>query len=378
MTLYTRTAIRNIIVLLVVLLGLMPSAQSADGTCSPAQVTAQLTQTSPYTPTADDPEFVTLAGDLFTLADDTFTLRGVNYYPANYPWRRFLTETDEATLQHDFALLQRTGFNSVRIFLWNEALFDCEAHGAVPNPAAFARLDAVMRQAAAHDLYLIVTLNDLPVLEGDAALYNNPSHIIEQTAFIVQRYRDEPAILAWDLRNEGDIDYDGVNLFKPGTVSQEAVISWLAATSRQVRELDTNHLITAGWRYNEQHTAPYVDFISFHHWRGAANLRERLNRMDYDSPILLQEFGFTTFDVTQEQQAAAVRDVVRLIEEERGDVLGWMVWTAFDFPLTATCYPGTCQSLDNREHHFGLWHSDGTPKPAIDVLTAELERLTVP
>ncbi|MEM6526836.1 MAG: cellulase family glycosylhydrolase [Chloroflexota bacterium] len=319
-----------------------------------------------------DAPFVTLEGNRFVTDGETFTLRGLNYYPTNYPWRRFLTESDDETLQTEMALIRDTGFNSLRIFLWNAALFDCDGRGTNPNPDAFARLDGVMQTAAEHDLYLIVTLNDLPHLPE---LYDNPAYTVTQTQVIVERYMDEGIILAWDLRNEGDIDYDGVNFFKPGTVAQDTVLDWLAEASQQVRELDENHLITAGWRYNEQHTLPYVDFVSFHHWRGAEQLRDRLEAMAYEKPVLLQEFGYTTFDFSGEVQATAIRDVVRLVEDERDDVLGWMVWTAFDFPLTATCYPGDCVSADNREHHFGIWHSDGTEKPAVAAIVNEMARL---
>lgn len=328
-----------------------------------------------YQPTSDAP-FVTLddATGRFAVDNEPFIVRGVNYYPANYPWRRFLTETDQTTVQTEFALLQETGFNTLRIFLWNEALFPCAEDKTIPDAEAFQRLDMLMGEAAAHDLYLLVTLNDLPDLT-DTPLYDNPEHVQAQTEVIVTRYRDEPAILAWDLRNEGDIDYDSVKLFEEDWFPRSDVIGWLEQTSAQVNALDDNHLITAGWRFNEQHTLPYVDFISFHHWQGAASLRERVQAMGYDKPALLQEFGYPTSDIGIDQQAQAIRDVVRLVEDERSDIMGWMIWTAFDFPLTATCYPGECVSVDNREHHFGIWYSDYTPKPAVDLLTAELARL---
>jgi endo-1,4-beta-mannosidase len=331
--------------------------------CDDDEVTAAVNATGDYTP-SNLTEFVTLTDGNLTVGDEPFLVRGVNYYPSRYPWRRFLTETDRNTLQTELAMMQDAGFNSLRVFLWNEALFNCEGNGAVPDPDAFARLDMILQESAAYNFRLIVTLNDLPDL-SDHVLYLNPPHIEAQTEFIVNRYREEPAILAWDLRNEGDIDYDGFNAFDQGAFAQDVVIDWLAETSEQVRGLDRNHLITAGWRYNEHHTIPYVDFISFHHWRDANSLADRLNRIGYDKPVLLQEFGYTTFDRTPEEQGDTIYDVIRLVENDHPDKLGWMIWTAFDFPLTATCYPGECVSADNREHYFGIWTQDYTPKPAI-------------
>ena len=49
---------------------------------------------------------------------------------------------------------------------------------------------------------------------------------------------------------------------------------------------------------------------------------------------------------------------------------GWLVWTAFDFSTDVTCLPPACPSTDNGEHHFGLWHADYTPKPAVEMLRA--------
>ena len=49
-----------------------------------------------------------------------------------------------------------------------------------------------------------------------------------QTTYIVRRYRNNPVILAWDLRNEGDLDWgaDG----RAPVATQEQVMSWLAHT----------------------------------------------------------------------------------------------------------------------------------------------------
>ncbi len=316
-----------------------------------------------FTPT-DLTDFVALDGATFTLDGEPYRVRGINYYPSAYPWRRFLTETDAETLDRELALMADVGFNTLRIFLWNEALFvDGE-----PCADAFHRLDGVMAAAANHNFRLIVTLNDLPPLPD---IYTNPP--TTETDFIVRRYRDEAAILAWDLRNEGDIDYNGYNILDAGLVAREVVLNWLAETSDQVRGLDDNHLITAGWLRDEQDTEPYVDFVSFHHWQGAESLQSRVARIDLDKPLLLEEIGFTTFDITEAQQAAGLGDVVRFAEGDA--LLGWMVWTAFDFPLEATCYPSPCISQDNREHHFGIWYTDYTPKPAVGMIRRELRRI---
>ena len=213
---------------------------------------------------------------------------------------------------------------------------------------------------------LIVTLNDLPDLE-QYPLYDNPTHIVQQTAYIVERYRDEAAILAWDVRNEGDIDY-GTHPNLQGNFEREVVLNWVDITAQQIRALDSNHLITAGWLYEAESTAPYVDFISFHHWTNSAELAERIAVMQAttDKPILLQEVGYATFGRNERQQARALDEVLTAAED--ANLLGWLVWTAFDFPREATCFPSPCQSVNNQEHYFGLWRSDYTEKLAVEVI----------
>ena len=115
-----------------------------------------------------------------------------------------------------------------------------------------------------------------------------------------------------------------------------------------------------------------MDFISFHHWTNAETLLTRIAeiRAKTDKPILLEEFGFSTFRVSPEEQGQLILDVALAAEAQ--NLLGWLVWTAFDFPLDATCVEPACPSVDNAEHHFGLWNTDYTPKPVLEPLRAIL------
>jgi endo-1,4-beta-mannosidase len=331
--------------------GCAPKDPPESTMCSAEQIDEALEATGDYTPFGKT-DFVKLQdGQL------PFVIRGINYYPARYPWRRFLTETDGETLLKEFTLMRAININTLRIFLPNDE--------AVPHDAHFGRLDYMIRAAAGYGFHLIVTLNDLP----DRSLYDNPPRIQNQIRFIVERYRDEPTILAWDLRNEGDIDY-GSHPNIEGRFTKNQVLGWLGETAALVREPDPNHLITAGWLYHAEDTAPYVDFISFHHWTGTGELKDRIAKIRAvtDKPILLQETGYSLYHsgVTPEVQAQNIEAVIEVAEQNA--LLGWMIWTAFDFPLDASCYPSPCKSQDNAEHHFGIWYADYTEKPAVDVI----------
>jgi hypothetical protein len=334
-------------------------------TCTESEIEAAFDALPAYQP-SDVADFIRVQDGQLMVGDEPFFVRGINYYPARYPWRRFLTQTDMATIDEEFALLQSVELNTLRIFLWNAALFMCPGSGAIPAVDAFLRLDGIVQKAAEYGFRLIVTLNDLSDLT-DYPLYDNPPHILAQTSFIVQRYRNEAAIWAWDLRNEGDIDYGTQNSMQ-GPFTRDSVLCWLDQTSALVRSLDANHLITAGWLHDSEATIPYVDIVSFHQWSGASDARKRIGTLQEatDKPVLLQEFGYSTQRVDLWTQANAVGEVIYAVEDANG--AGWLIWTAFDFPTDATCVPPHCPSEDNMEHHFGLWYADYTPKPVVEML----------
>ena len=330
--------------------------------CSDDEAAAALDGLPPYEPALQG-DFIQVTGSRFTLSGVDYRVHGINYYPLNAPWRRFLTEANLDAVTRELDLLHDAGFNMLRLFVWHGALFTCPGSGAIPVPEAFARLDAIIHLASARGFRLIVTLNDLPDLT-DYPLYNSPAHSVAQTRFLVERYRAEAAILAWDLRNEGDIDYEAVG-GHGGAFPRETVLTWLARTAAAVRALDANHLITAGWLRDETATLPYVDFVSFHHWDDALRLRARVALLASATakPILLEEVGYSTYGLDEAQQAAFLRDALQAAEFD--GVVGWLIWTAFDFPLEATCLPPDCPSQDSLEHHFGLWRVDYSPKPAL-------------
>ncbi len=116
------------------------------------------------TPTAAPPPaapLVTVSGQQLTLNGRPFFIKGVNYYPRQAPWERFLTTADPAQMAPELDLIQQAGFNTLRVFVWYQPLFTCQPEDAIPNPAAFARLDQLFDLAEARDLKLIVSLNDL-------------------------------------------------------------------------------------------------------------------------------------------------------------------------------------------------------------------------
>jgi mannan endo-1,4-beta-mannosidase len=64
----------------------------------------------------------------------------------------------------------------------------------------------------------------------------------------ISRYRDSPAIMAWEIANEPRCGADGVRNL-PRSVegcNPEVMTKWIEEMSRYIRSLDKNHLITTG------------------------------------------------------------------------------------------------------------------------------------
>lgn len=125
-----------------------------------------------------------------TLPNQTpFFVRGANYEGYfDRAWRMWDSDKfDETLIARDFSKMADTGLNTVRLFVQSALAADIRADN-------FGKLDRVLQLAAERHLAVILTFND------DHSL--NLAQVAQLDAKIGARYRDDPAILAWDLENE--------------------------------------------------------------------------------------------------------------------------------------------------------------------------------
>ena len=313
---------------------------------------------------ADPIRFIQVEQGQLYLENKPFMIKGVNYYPRQAPWERFFAEADPPAMADELDVIRAAGFNTLRVFLWYRPLFTCHPEEAIPNEAAFALVDVLFQLAAERNLKLIISLNDLPDLLY-RPLYTDWAHYDAQTAYIVRRYRNEPSLLAWDVRNGADFDLEDT----PGRFSEEDILTWLAHITDLIRENDPHHLLTAGWLYDPGPTAPHVDILAFQHWEENDELQQRF--VDYqtyqDKPLLLIAAGEHSWpqasDSPQDEtsQANYLKQITGLAEANQA---GWVLWTAFDF-VPAPGQP------DNHNFHFGLWRTDLQPKAVLRALPLE-------
>ncbi len=160
-------------------------------------------------------EFIRIAPDgwHFETAEThkAFVPFGVNYYdPATYkaePYGAYevIGKFDSARTDRHFAQIKDLGANIVRIFL---STVSFEPQLFQLNDSSFQTLDLLISLARKHNLYLILDL--VETWEGEPAWQSWEYFADEQTlqgfefllSAIGERYKNEPAVFAWDLINE--------------------------------------------------------------------------------------------------------------------------------------------------------------------------------
>jgi hypothetical protein len=314
-------------------------------------------------------EFIRTKGDQFMLGSEIFKVLGLNYYPKDYPWQKFWTEFDPAFVSQELDLMKTANINTIRIFIWHEPFFS----SGIPDETYFDRLDAFLQLCEDRDLRVIVTLNDLPDVN---LLYTDYSRYDPEMQYIVSRYKENPTVLAWDLKNEGDQDYnEGDQDYD--AFGRDTVVQWLEHASNLVKTYDPNHLITAGWWQSAEDTIPYVDFVSFHHWLPKTDLLAQIEglRAATTKPLVMEEFGLHTWPDrpgdphNEEDQAVFIKEHLEVAAQE--DIAGSLIWSAFDFPLQATCHTimdPDCAMGESFQNHMGIWRADYSAKPAVQAI----------
>ena len=143
--------------------------------------------------------------------------------------------------------------------------------------------------------------------------------LTRQNNYTGRFYREEPAIMAWELANEP----------RPGSgaeglASIDTLINWVNETAMFIKSVDANHLVTTGSEglagclesarcYIDEHKSDYVDYATVHLWAKnwgwfrADSMEKTLiislhNATDYldkhiamsrkiGKPLVLEEFG---------------------------------------------------------------------------------------
>lgn len=330
-------------------------------TCDESVIADVIALIPPYEPLPG--AFVRVRDGRLSLDGTPFPVYGINYYPRDYPFERFLTRMNADALDVELRLMRASGINTLRVYLDHDDLFICPGSGAIPIPANLERLDRLIQQAGEQGFKLILVLNQNADLTT-YPLYTAPEHTMQQMAYLAARYRDEPAVMAYDLRDNGQMDYSG----DTAPFSREEVLAWLAQAAAIVRQNAPRQLITAGWGDDAAATAPLVDVVSFQHFGDVEALRQEIAVLTDATtrPLLLAATGYETFSMDEISQRQAYERTLESVA--RTGLAGWVIWTAFDYPPAVTCVEPNCPGRDSVLNHYGLWTATYFPKLAVQAI----------
>lgn len=269
------------------------------------------------------------------------TIRGINYIARSAPFNLLWSEFDPAEIDEDFETIFQLGFNTLRFFI------------AYPPPIEVKEnLPILLDTAEKYQLKVIPTLLDTYTryrLEDLPSVQNYLEDLSTQLT--------HPAVLAIDVKNEADSDFETAGHNKSRTF-----LSYVLAFTRHL----TNKPVLVGLIKADEFIAQHADAISLHHYGPAEDLLARIQEAKLlKRPILLEEFGFHSWlfkypDPHSEAEQAWYYQQVLTTTQNNG--VGWMAWTLYDLPHGAM--PGGREV----ERHLGILNSEGHPKPVVEVI----------
>ena len=287
-------------------------------------------------------------------------MRGVNYYPASTPWFEFWENFSADTTIQDLKLAKSLDFNTVRIFLQYSVFGEEKVREEM-----LEKLETFLDIAEEQKIKVIVTLFDFP--KGYQLInYTATDRHIEK---ILTRFKDHKAILAWDVKNEPDLDFNNYG--------EQVVTEWLAFAIKRARAYDPNHLVTIGWSQPDQahKLSEQVDFVSFHYYDEAVELTKEIRSLREKAPgkkLVLGEFGqtslsslLTLYNKSESKQADYYAEILGVLKREK---VSFISWALHDFEEAPSEVFGLKPWIRGPQKHYGLIRPDGSSKPVAELM----------
>ncbi len=329
---------------------------------------------APLAPAAAAPGFVRAEGTRFVNPDgSTFHIKGMSFgnwlLPEGYMFKftvqrspqdiedvieylagpeeaaRFWKDFREAYIQEeDVAFLAASGFTTIRVPLhWKFFLDPAKPDTVDPNGEGWGRIDRLVGWARAHGIKLILDIHAAPggqtgVNHDDGVGYPLTFYVPEYQRrtvtmwrAIAERYRNETAVLGYDLLNEPITPYHDTDFLN------SRLEPFYRKLVEAVREVDPNHpimLAGAQWSTNfDVFGPPFADNLGYTYhmfWAGPqrSSIQKYVNFANrWQVPIFIGETGELNDDWNQK---------FRTLNERFG--LGWSFWTYknLDTPSTVS------------------------------------------
>lgn len=288
-------------------------------------------------------------------------VKGINYYPKASPWDMFGEKFNINIVSKDFKIIKDAGLNTIRIFVPYE-----DFGKANVNTLKLNKLLQTLDAAEKNNLKVIVTLFDF---YGDYSVLDwtlNERH----AETIVEALKNHKALLAWDVKNEPNLDFK--------SRGKEKVVGWLKNMVGYVKSIDTLHAVTIGWSNTQSATLlkNNVDFVSFHYYEDLNLLPQKYKQLKTkigDKAIVLGEYGMSSyrglwkpFGNSEKTQAEYHKKVQEVIAKNN---IPFISWTLYDFAEIPKEVVGRLPWRKRVQEHFGFINQNGETKPAFKYIS---------
>ncbi len=353
------------------------AATNAVGTGPASLASASVTPTGPPPP---DP-FVKAVGTHLELEGQPFTFTGMNIYNANSDdW--CANNMDHGVFEQALTDIDLGGVHGGDHGVIRAWFFEPLATAGLTGNRDWTRFDRTIAAAKAAGYYVIPTLGNQwgeCGHKGPTAPYKTlawyqtgyaqlqPEDSVygagylpyrDWVAQVVARYKDEPAILAWQLLNEAETNADHPTGCPAGPAAYDAMAPWAANVSGLIKSIDPNHLVslgtigtgqcgTSGSQYKALHAIPTIDLCEYHDYDPwTAMPGDQFNGMalriqqcgELNKPLFVGEVGLRPVDVggSYDSRTASLR--AKLIAQRAAGIVGHVVWSWGPAPRSLNGY----------------------------------------
>ncbi|GAA4603573.1 hypothetical protein GCM10023107_64610 [Actinoplanes octamycinicus] len=304
---------------------------------------------APPAPAAADPG-TTLADRLAAVR----TARTINYYPSDAGWSAMWTRFNPVRVDEDLARAAELGADNVRVVVFPQVFGFPE-----PKPEYLAKLDKFVSIADSHRMTVKLTLFDW------WSRYSDTGGSATWANAVVGRYADDPRVLTVELKNEMAPD-------------DEPAIRWVRGLIPEVREAAPAMPLTVSVnsgpdglaRLRAELADTPLDYYDYHFYGASEQALpdlERARAAAAPDPMVIGETGLSTAASSPGEQAAYLARVFRAAAT--AGVESVAPWTLTDFADDAIPSNAAVSRMP-AQYRYGLYRTDGTPKPAASVVRA--------
>jgi hypothetical protein len=354
---------RSAVIASSLLLGLAIPAVPAMAKTTTKTSAAKPTTTASKTTTTVKAAATEAAPTLATRLAAVKVAKTLNYYPDNAGWSKMWTNFNATQINTDLAKAQALGANNVRAILFPTTM-------GYPTPTAtyMDRLSQFVNMAAAHNMTVKFTLFDW--WDG----YSDVTGSTTWARAVLTPYKDDKRVISVEVKNEFD-------------ATETAGVAWakkivpairsIAPTMPLTFSVDGTAGATGMSKIKSVLSGTPIDFYDFHFYgnseRALANIK-RAQAAVAPAPVVIGEVGVNTLQNTEGEQAAFL---ARVFEAAKVAGVGSVApWTLYDFVSGAI--PTSQVSQLPAQYNYGLYHTDGSAKPAAAVVKAEWTATALP